>query len=101
MNSTEASSVTNSFLSVLHSHGLYDIFSLRNWISFACDSASNMLAKNTGVYLLLLNKIPILVIWHFNSFFRLELAINGAVRHILPVCLMKTFFDKLLTICRP
>ncbi|XP_065645708.1 E3 SUMO-protein ligase KIAA1586-like [Hydra vulgaris] len=41
----EASSIANSFICALHNFGFDNNFLLRNWVSFACDGASNMLGK--------------------------------------------------------
>jgi hypothetical protein len=37
------------FLSNLHSNGSEDEFLLRNWVSFGCDGASNMLGRHADV----------------------------------------------------
>ncbi|XP_065640484.1 E3 SUMO-protein ligase KIAA1586-like [Hydra vulgaris] len=61
------------------------------------DGASNMLGKKAGMAQLLLNQFPNLILWHCSNH-RLELAVNDVVRDILPICHMKSFFDKLYSI---
>ena len=97
LTNTEASSIANSFICALHDFGFDNNFLLRNWVSFACDGASNMLGKKAGVAQLLLNQFPNLILWHCSNH-RLELAVNDVVRDILPICHMKSFFDKLYSI---
>ncbi|XP_065671985.1 E3 SUMO-protein ligase KIAA1586-like [Hydra vulgaris] len=95
LTNTEASSIANSFICALHDFGFDNNFLLRNWASFAC--ASNMLGKKAGVAQLLLNQFPNLILWHCSNH-RLDLAVNDVVRDILPICHMKSFFDKLYSI---
>nr|XP_047139105.1 E3 SUMO-protein ligase KIAA1586-like [Hydra vulgaris] len=85
LSNTEASSIANSFICVLHDFGFNNNFLLLNWVSFACDGASNMLGKKEGLAKLLLNQFPNLILWHCNNH-RLELAVNVVVRDILSIC---------------
>ena len=62
LTNTEASSIAYSFICALHDFGFDNNFLLRNWVSFACDGASNMLGKKAGVAQLLLNQFPNLIL---------------------------------------
>ena len=56
-----------------------------------------MLGNNAGISLLLLNKFPNLVIWHCSNHC-LDKLLNDVVHHVLPVCHIIKFFDKLYAI---
>ncbi|XP_065650267.1 E3 SUMO-protein ligase KIAA1586-like [Hydra vulgaris] len=67
LTNTKVSSIANSFICALHDFGFDNNFLLRNWVSFACDDASNMLGKKAGVAQLLLNQFPNLILWHCSN----------------------------------
>jgi hypothetical protein len=58
LDNTRNASIVEMFLCNLHSNGFEDEFLLRNWISFGCDGASNMLVRHAGVARHLAEKYP-------------------------------------------
>jgi hypothetical protein len=89
LDNTRATSIVEMFLSNLHSNGFEDEFLFRNWISFGCDGASNMLGRHAGVAGRLVEKYPNLIVWHCSNH-RLEIPVNDVVREMSAVCHMTT-----------
>jgi len=94
LSKTNATDITNTLLQTLDAHGFHELYLTENWLSFACDGASNMLGRKAGVASKLREKFPKLIILHCCNH-RLELAVNDVVNETSSVCHMKSFFDKL------
>lgn len=97
LNETTAAEVVSTLLKTLSAHGFDDSYLAQNWVSFACDGASNMLGRRTGVASRLVEKFPHLIVWHCSNH-RLELAVHDVVHGISAVCHMKSFFDRLYSL---
>ena len=97
LENTTAAMIRDAFLNNIKSNGFHSDFLSRNWISFACDGASNLLGRHAGVAQLLLQMYPQLIVWHCSNH-RLEIAVNDTVREMSTVCHMQSFFDKLYSV---
>ncbi|KAJ4930288.1 hypothetical protein JOQ06_019293 [Pogonophryne albipinna] len=67
------------------------------FVSFACDGASVMLGKRTGVATQLCSKFPSLFVWHCSNH-RLELAVGDVVKEVSGLNHFQIFFDKLYSL---
>lgn len=76
--STSAEQITIALLDCLNKHGFDQQFLTECFDCFACDGASVMIGKNSGVDTRLKKTFPHLIIWHCSNH-RLELAVNDVV----------------------
>jgi len=81
----------------LIAHGFTKEYLLQNWISFACDGASVMLGRRSGVATLLHSDFPSLIIWHCLNH-RLELAVHDTLQEVNATNHFKIFMDSLYSL---
>ncbi|XP_040069819.1 E3 SUMO-protein ligase KIAA1586-like [Ixodes scapularis] len=89
-----AAGIKEALLTCLSSHGLSMNVLKEKLVAFACDGASVMLGKHSGVAKLLENTFPNLITWHCSAH-RLELAVGDTVRDVQGINHFKIFMDKL------
>src|SRR6218665_1895938 len=94
LSSTTAENITKELLSNLNMHGFDQDFLDECLIAFACDGASAMIGKDSGVATRLQNIFPNLLIWHCANH-RLELAVGDVVDEVFGINHFKIFMDKL------
>lgn len=94
---TSAETITKSLLDCLGGHGFDQIFLNECFIAFACDGASVMIGKDSGVATRLKIQFPKLIIWHCSNH-RLELAVGDVVGEVCGINNFKIFMDKLYTL---
>lgn len=94
---TSAETITKSLLDCLGGHGFDQIFLNEFFIAFACDGASVMIGKDSGVATRLKIQFPKLIIWHCSNH-RLELAVGDVVAEVCGINHFKIFMDKLYTL---
>jgi len=89
-----SSTIADSLLLCLFDYGFTQNYLEQNWISFACDGASVMLGRRSGVATILQEQFPLLIVWHcLNP--RLELAIHDTMQDINATNHFKCFIDSL------
>ncbi|KAG0419175.1 hypothetical protein HPB47_004292 [Ixodes persulcatus] len=89
-----AAGIKEALLTCLSSHGLSMNVLKEKLVAFACDGASVMLGKHSGVAKLLEDTFPNLITWHCSAH-RLELAVGDTVRDVQGINHFKIFMDKL------
>jgi hypothetical protein len=97
LSDASAESITKELLRCLNEYGFDEFFLKHCFIAFACDVASVMLGKNSGVATRLKTMFPNLVVWHCSNH-RLELALNDVVDEFYGINHFKIFMDKLYTL---
>lgn len=81
----------------MNKHGFDQQFLTECFVCFACDGASVMIGKNSGVPTRLKQMFPHLIIWHCSNH-RLELALNDAMNEVAGINNFKIFMDKLYSL---
>lgn len=79
--STSAEQITIALLECLNTYGFDQQFLKECLVCFACDGASVIIGKNSGVATRLKKMFPNLIIWHCSNH-RLELAVNDVVNAV-------------------
>lgn len=79
--STSADQITIALLACLNKHGFDQQFLTECFVCFACDGASVMIGKNSGVATRLKQMFSHLIIWHCSNHC-LELAVNDVVNKV-------------------
>jgi len=70
---------------------------MTNFVAFACDGASAMLGKKSGVATIIVEKYRNVIVWHCLNHC-LELAVGDAIREVTAVNHFQMFFDKLYSL---
>lgn len=94
---TSAETITKPLLDCLGGHGFDQIFLNECLIAFACDGASVIIGKDSGVATRLKIQYPKLIIWHCSNH-RLELAVGDFVGEVCGINHFKIFMDKHYTL---
>ena len=81
LESQSAENITKSLPQCLQTWGLDEHFIQANLIAFACDGASAMLGRKSGVATRLQQMYPNLIVWYCLNH-RLELAVGDTVKHV-------------------
>lgn len=92
-----AENITKDLLICLNKYGFDQTFLEEHLIAFACDGASVMIGKKSGVATRLQTIFPNLLVWHCSNH-RLELAVNDCVNEVSGINYFKIFIDKLYTL---
>ncbi|XP_065662819.1 uncharacterized protein LOC136085442 [Hydra vulgaris] len=81
LESVTAKGLFVALIECLHSYGMKDEY-LENYLfSVACDGAAVMLGCKSGVFKLITNKFPFVIVWHCANH-RLELSVGDTIRDI-------------------
>ncbi|XP_027132754.1 E3 SUMO-protein ligase KIAA1586-like [Larimichthys crocea] len=97
LESQSAENITNTLLQCLTTCGLNENFIRTNFVAFACDGASAMLGRKSGVATRLQQMYPELIVWHCLNH-RLELAVGDTVKKVNNVNHFTSFLDKVYTV---
>lgn len=97
LTNTNAENITNDLLTCLNKYGFDQAFLEECLIAFACDGASVMIGKNSGVATRLQTMFPNLLVWHCSNH-RLELAVSDCVNEVSGINHFKIFIDKLYSL---
>lgn len=97
LSNASANNIYSQLLDCLNKHGFDESYLNKCFIGFACDGASVMLGKSSGVATLLKNKFPHLIIWHCSNH-RLELAVNDTIKEVDGINNFTIFIDKLYSL---
>jgi hypothetical protein len=92
-----ADTIARCLLECLSNHGFTRNFLEHNMICFACDGASVMLGRRSGVATLLQVQFPSLIIWHCLNH-RLELAVHDTLKEVSATNHFKIFIDSLYSL---
>lgn len=92
-----ADSIFEALLGCLNNYGFALEYLKDNFIAFACDGASVMLGKKSGVVEKLLQQFLNIVPWHCMNH-RIELAISDSINDVGAINHFQMFMDKLYTL---
>ncbi|KAK9693494.1 protein of unknown function (DUF4371) [Popillia japonica] len=92
-----ADSIFEALLGCLKKYGFDREYLKENLVAFACDGASVMLGKKSGVVEKLLQEFPNIVPWHCMNH-RIELAVSDSISDVGAVNHFQIFMDKLYTL---
>ena len=92
-----AKTIFESLIRCLAFHGFDDDYLRNHLVAFASDGASVMLGRNSGVASMIVDKYPIVIVWHCLNH-RLELAVSNAIKEVTVINHFQAFFDKLYSI---
>ncbi|XP_065650416.1 E3 SUMO-protein ligase KIAA1586-like [Hydra vulgaris] len=86
-----------ALLEFLHSYGMEDEYLKNYLVSVACDGTAVMLGCKSGVFKLITEKFPFVIVWHCANH-RLELSVGDTIRVISSINRFKSFLDKLYVV---
>ncbi|KAK9679705.1 hypothetical protein QE152_g39790 [Popillia japonica] len=92
-----ADSIFEALLGCLKKYGFDREYLKENLVAFACDSASVMLGKKSGVVEKLLQEFPNIVPWHCMNH-RIELAVSDSISDVGAINHFQIFMDKPYTL---
>ncbi|XP_050516420.1 E3 SUMO-protein ligase KIAA1586-like [Diabrotica virgifera virgifera] len=92
-----ADSIFEALLGCLKKYGFDFEYLKENLVAFACDGASVMLGKKSGVVEKLLQQFPNIVPWHCMNH-RIELAVSDSINDVGAINHFQMFMDKLYTL---
>lgn len=94
---TTAEAIHTALLNNLSHHGFTEDIFKERLVCFACDGASVMLGRKSGVAIRVVNQFPSIFICHCINH-SLELSIGDAVEEAADLNQFRSFFDKLYSL---
>ena len=93
----DAATIFEALMKSMERYGFDECYLNQNLIGFACDGASVMLGKHSGVGTCIARQFPNTILWHCLNH-RLELSVSDAVKRVNSINHFKIFFDKLYSL---